>query len=577
MNRDLNELTSRQFDLVVIGAGIFGVCSAWDAAQRGLSVAIIERSDFGAATSANSYKIVHGGIRYIQHGDVFRLRQSSNERRIFLKIAPHLVRPLPIVIPTYGRGIKGKSALRAGMALYDLLTADRNRGIADPARRIPWGRILGRDEVLGLFPDLDRQGLTGAAQFCDGQMYNPPRLVLAVLQKAVEAGALAANYVEATGMLREGSRITGVRCRDALSGESFDVRGRVTLNAAGPYAERLLKRALGLDGLPGETYSRDACFVVPRTLLDDRRALALQAQTSDPDAILSRGARHLFVAPWRDYTVVGTWHKVHTDDPDAFTVTDEELQAFLDEVNAAYPALELTLDDVSIWNAGLVPFGENPRGAVNLRYGHRSLLIDHTKVNGLDNLVTLIGVRFTTGRWEALRAIDLVFRKLGIGPPPSRTDRTPVQGGEIEDWSDFLRRARAEYGQSLGEDVVSSLAHNLGSDFRRICSYVTERPELGARIGNTPTIKAQVVHAIRQEMAQTLGDVVFRRTDLASGGYPGRAALEECAEILRSERPLSVAELARQIEAVTSRFPERALRDADREATLRGHASPLDR
>ncbi len=576
MNRDLLELDSRRFDLVVIGAGIFGACAAWDAAQRGLSVAIVERSDFGAATSANSYKIVHGGIRYIQHGDLFRIRQSSNERRIFLKVAPHLVRPLPIVIPTYGRGIRGRTALRVGMGLYDVSTADRNRGIGDPERRIPWGRMLNRDEILGLFPGLDRQGLTGGAQFCDGQMYNPPRLVLAFLQKAVEAGALAANYLEATGMLREGERITGIRCRDALSGETVDVRGRVVLNAAGPYAEQLLERALGLDAVPAETYSRDACFVVPRTLLDDRCALALQGKTRDPDAILSRGARHLFVAPWRDYTLVGTWHKVYSGDPDQFTVTEEELQAFLDEVNDAYPAVELTLDDISICNAGLVPFGENPEGAVNLRYGHRSRLIDHSKAHGLDNLVTLIGVRFTTGRWEAAKAVDLVFKKLGLDLPPSRTDQMPVQGGEIENWSDFLKRACAEYGGYWGESVVTGLARNYGSGLRRICNYVTERPELGARIGETPTIKAQVVHAIRHEMAQTLGDVVFRRTDIASARYPGRQAIDECAEILRRERSLSSAEMTRQIEVVNSHFPPRALRDSDRPPPVRGRASPAD-
>lgn len=577
VNRNLSELSSRQFDLVVIGAGIFGVCAAWDAAQRGLSVAIVERSDFGAATSANSYKIVHGGIRYIQHGDLFRIRQSSNERRIFLKIAPHLVRPLPIVIPTYGRGIKGRAALRAGLAIYDVLTADRNRGIRDPARRIPWGRMLSRDDVLRLYPDLDRQRLTGAAELCDAQMYNPPRLVLAFLQKAVGAGALAANHLEATDLLREGTRITGVRCRDALSGESLDVRGRMTLNAAGPYAERLLQRALGLDDFPAETYSRDACFVVPRTLLDERRALALQGKTRDPDAILSRGARHLFVAPWRDYTLIGTWHKVYTADPDDFTVTDEELQAFLDEVNDAYPALDLTLDDISIWNAGLVPFGENPDGAVNLRYGHRSRLIDHSKVHGLDNLVTLIGVRFTTGRWEAVGAVDLVFRKLGADPPPSRTAQTPVQGGDIDDWSDLVQRAVAEHGRSLGEDVVRSLAHNYGSDFGRICAYVDENPDLGERIGDTPTIKAQVVHAVRHEMAHTLADVVFRRTDLATGRYPGRAALEQCARILHNERTLSEAEAARQLQVVTARFPARALSESDRRPAVPAHVSSRER
>ena len=185
MKRDLSRLADREFDLVVIGGGIFGACAAWDAAQRGLSVALIERGDFCGATSANHLKMVHGGIRYLQHGDIYRLRQSSGERRAFLRIAPHLVRPLPVVIPTYGNGMKGKTVLRLGMGVYDLLTADRNRGIADPARHIPPGSSIGRGDVLRMFPGLPTRGLTGAGVFCDGQIYNPPRLVFAILQSAV--------------------------------------------------------------------------------------------------------------------------------------------------------------------------------------------------------------------------------------------------------------------------------------------------------------------------------------------------------------------------------------------------------
>ncbi len=371
---------------MVIGGGIFGAFAALDAAQRGLSVALIERGDFGGATSANSYKIVHGGIRYLQHGDLFRIRQSSNERRVLLRIAPHLVHPLPIVVPTYGRGMRGKSALRVGMALYDALTLDRNRGIPDPSRRVPWGRGMSRSEVLERFPGLDPTNLTGGAVFCDGQMYNPPRLVLAVVQSAVRAGAVAANYVEATGFQRRGERVTAVIARDVLTGDELEIRAAAVLNAAGPYAERLLGRA-GLPLAPSGEYSRDACFVVPRQLLDPEYALAVQGQTRDPDAVLSRGERHLFIAPWREYTLIGVWHVVYTGDPDRFTVTDEELERFIAEVKAGYPSLDLSVDDVSIWNAGLVPFGRNPRDATDLRYGHRSRLVDHAQTDGLDNLI----------------------------------------------------------------------------------------------------------------------------------------------------------------------------------------------
>ena len=153
MIRKISALVEKEYDLVIVGGGIFGVCAAWDAVLRGLSVAIVEKRDFSHATSANHFKMVHGGIRYLQHGDIKRIRESSRERSAFLRIAPHLTRPLPIVIPTYGHGIKGKELLALGMMLYDLVTYDRNRGILEE-RKIPKGKLLSRQEVLKRFPGI---------------------------------------------------------------------------------------------------------------------------------------------------------------------------------------------------------------------------------------------------------------------------------------------------------------------------------------------------------------------------------------------------------------------------------------
>ena len=300
MQRDLDQIRDQTFDLVVIGGGIFGACAACDAAQRGLSVALVERGDFGGATSANSLKMVHGGIRYVQHLDIARVRHSAAERRTMLRVAPHLVHPLPIVIPTYGHGMKGKAALRIGMGLFDLMTLDANRGIEDAERKIPWCGSLGRTRTLEMYPGLPPDGLTGAALFSDAQMYNPCRLVLAFLQNAIEAGAVAVNHAEVTAFLRDGHAINGVAVRDGLTGEEFPVNARMVLNAAGPYAEKLLADAsVDLKLSRKITYSRDTAFVVKRRLNHPGNAIALQGTTSDPDARLGRGERHMFVAPWR--------------------------------------------------------------------------------------------------------------------------------------------------------------------------------------------------------------------------------------------------------------------------------------
>lgn len=558
MRRDIAALAEREFDLVVIGGGIYGVSVAWDATLRGLSVALLERGDFINATSANSFRIVHGGIRYLQHADVRRVRESSHERRTLLRVAPHLVEPLPIVIPTYGRGMQGRAALAAGFRLYDALTFDRNRGIRDPSRRIPAGRLLPRSEVLEHFPSIESPDLTGGALFHDGQMYNPTRLGFSFLRSAVERGATAANYIEALGLLTDGSRVFGVQARDNLGGDTFEVRAGVVVNAAGPWAEGILHRQ-GLEIEPG-TYSRDACFIVARPPAS-RFGLAVQGSTRDPDAIVSRNARHLFVVPWRDVTLVGVWHIVHREAPDDFTVTPEDLKAFIDEINEAYPALGLSSEDVAAWNAGLVLFGENEPGARHLSYGKRSRVIDHQAAHGITGLVTAIGVRWTTARTVADRVVRTALDQLGRTPRASETDFTPVFGGSIDDMAAFLSDLSADPPPSLdgaGPDVLYRLGRNYGSEVSRIAGYAANEPRGAQRLGRSSVLRAEVTHAVREEAAVRLGDVVFRRTDLGTAGDPGDDAIIETCEMMGAELGWSPERRERELADVRRVLAQRA-------------------
>jgi glycerol-3-phosphate dehydrogenase len=243
LKRTLPALTEREFDVLVIGGGAFGAAAAWDASLRGLNVALIDQADFGSGASAECFKMVHGGIRYLQHADIKRLRHSCNERSAMLRIAPHLVKPLPIVVPTFGLGRKGKAFLGAGMYLYDLLTVGRNAGITDQSRQIRMTHFLTRHELLQVFPELDQPSLSGGAIFADGQMYNAARLVLAFVKSAMRKGATVANYVRAKAFLWEGRAVRGVKAHDCVDGNEFDIRARLVLNAAGPWAEYLLADA----------------------------------------------------------------------------------------------------------------------------------------------------------------------------------------------------------------------------------------------------------------------------------------------------------------------------------------------
>lgn len=534
MKRDISALDGKEYDLVIVGGGIFGVCAAWDAALRGLSVAIVEKGDFAHATSANHFKMVHGGIRYLQHADVYRVRESSRERSALLRIAPHLVQPLPIVIPTYGHGIKGRVFLSAGMLIYDTLTFDRNRGI-QAERRIPKGRFISRQQVLELFPGTKAQGLTGGAVFCDGQVYSPSRLALSFLRSAVDKGADATNYVQATGLLQKGNRIIGVKARNVLTGDEFDIRGKIVLNTAGPWAHHFLKQALGLRLQPNPTFSRDLAFVVKRRITKNY-ALAFSTNTGDADTILDRGGRHLFAVPWRDYTLIGVWHVIFNRRPEEITVTEKELQVFIDEVNEAHPGFAVALDDISMINTGLTLFGEeNRQGRKKMSFGKRSMLIDHYKEHNVEGLITLIGVRATTARGMAEEALNLISNKLTGKFLRCETEMTPIYGGHIDSFEGLVSHAIGNSSSPLNARQTRALVQNYGTQYPRVLRYTKEDPTWIESLGDSTVLKAEVIHAVREEMAQKLADIVFRRTDLATGSHPGEDALQTCANLMASE------------------------------------------
>lgn len=536
MHRDLPELARREFDVLVVGGGAAGAAAAREAALRGYTTALIEREDFGAGASAHCFKVVHGGIRYIQHGDVRRLRSSCHERATFLRLAPHLVKPLPFVIPTYGHGRNSKWFLGAGMLLYDALSADRNLRTRDRDRRVRRTRFFSREETLALFPGVPEKGLTGAAAFEDGQMHNPPRLVLAFAAAAHQAGALIANHIEAERLIVRDGQVQGVAARDVLSGDRFDIRARVVINAAGPWAEGLLEGVSPLAARTPGTYSRDACFLINRRPTAPY-ALALQGATRDADAVLGRSARHMFLVPWRDRTLVGVWHSVVPRDPDAVGMSREELSAYIAEINACYPRFNLRESEVERVDFGLVPFGEKEQqGESRLSFGKQSRLIDHRAADGISGLVTSISVRYTVARRDAVRAVDCAARQLSKLAMPAKSASTPLPGGEIDNFAAFAREAERNRPSWLSPASSESLLANFGTHAHRVIAMADADPALRRCVPDTHVTLAEVACAVRDEMAQTLSDIVFRRTELGTGSHPGEAALKDVATFMQQLR-----------------------------------------
>lgn len=521
MRRDLRRLADEAYDLLIIGAGVYGAAMAWDAAQRGLKVALVDRGDIGSGTSFNNAKTVHGGIRSLQHGQYREMREYLRERRALARVAPHLVHPLPFLLPTSRKLTRHKAPLRAYFALYDLLTSDRNEGV-DPARHLPPTGLISRDECLRRHPAVDPADVTGAIVWHDCQMYSGDRVTLAYASSASRAGAAVANYVEAAALLTgrggaaggSGDRVIGATLRDTLTGETFDVRATLTVNATGPYSSELLSSLAAVRAVPAVVPALSVAMnVIVRPIARDC-AVGGSAQ-----------GRLFFLAPWRDVTIGGTSHEPYHGAATSLRVTAAEVQAFLDDLNTAFPGARIGLDDVRLLHRGLLPSHADSTGKGVTLLKH-SRVRDHRE-DGWSGLMSVVGVRYTTARHTAEQATDLAMRLLDRSPVASRTAITPLVGGDIDDYASFTRGASNErlsrlYGTERA-NVAAIAAEANSNDQSRVAQPI------GA---NCPVLGAEIVYAVREEMAVHLTDAVLRRTDAGSAGHPGSDALATAATLM---------------------------------------------
>src|SRR3982751_2273251 len=339
MTRDLDQLTGRTFDVLVVGGGIYGLAIAYDAAQRGLSVALVEGRDFGSGSSLNHLRTIHGGLLYLQSLDVARARESVRERRTLARIAPHAVRPVPFAVPLYRSLVRNKWIMRAGFLLDRAIGAGRNRGVA-ASQHLRAGRVVGRANAIQHFPGLRRQGLTGAAVYYDYVTTEADRLTFSYAIAAAEHGAIVLNYVEAVAPLVENGRVVGVSARDVLGTTSMNIAARVTVNATGARVDRLLQ-PLGL-----------------ATAIPMLKAMNLVTRRDAGEEALGgrvAAGRYLFLVPWRERALFGTWESDLPCDPDDTSVAERDVASFIAELNQAFPALDLTLADVTLVHRGVVP------------------------------------------------------------------------------------------------------------------------------------------------------------------------------------------------------------------------------
>jgi glycerol-3-phosphate dehydrogenase len=519
MARDLRPLAEHRFDLLVVGAGFYGATAAWDAAQRGLSVALIDRDDFGAATSFNSLKTLHGGLRSLQALNLKQMRLFIRERRALARVVPHLVERLPFCVPTYGDPRRSALLMRVALGINDVVASDKHAGLADPAHHLPPGRVVSRDEALEMNPLVDPDGITGAAVWHDYQMRNAERVTYAFVASTAATGAVVANYVGATGTIVEDGTIVGVTAEDRLTGAPFAIRARVVLNAAGPWAGEFLRR------LPGGGPPSPAPKLSRAMNLVTRKVTRTHACGGLVDG------RFLFYVPWRDVSILGTSHDVHAGDADGLRVTEADLEAFLADGRAAFPRAGLRREDVRLVHRGLLPMIDGHGHKVALL--RESTVIDHA-AQGAPGLISIFGVRYTTARHTGREAADAVFRRLGVHtPPPSRSAETPVGGGDIPPLGAFLAQVRAHEVPQTTPDVRARLALTYGSAWTRVARRMAAEPALAAPLGALCAVtRAEIADAVEHEQAVTLSDALLRRTEAGTAGHPGPQVATNAAHVM---------------------------------------------
>lgn len=485
-------MAAEPVDVLVIGGGITGAGIARDAALRGFRTAVVDKGDLGGGTSSLSSRLIHGGIRYLEEGDFRLVFEASHERRVLLGIAPHLVHPLPFLFPVY-RGARVPAwKLRAGMWLYDLLAAFHN---------VKWHRWLGRKATQRLEPGLRDKELKGAALYYDAQA-DDARLVIATMRSAAQAGALVANYAEATALLKPDGRVGGATVRDGLTGRASTIRALVVVNAAGPWVDRVRS----LDDAGAEPLLRPTKGVhvaVPRKRIGHTHAVTL---TSPIDG------RVMFVLPWDDLSYIGTTDSDDDASPDEVRATADDVVYLLRSANAFFPHARLSPADVVASWAGLRPL-LRPARDVTASAASR----EHRVVDSPSGLVTIAGGKLTTYRVMARDVVDRVaarLRELDGRPRAPRvpTDRLPLPGGETADLAGFVKAAM---DRGASERTARHLVARYGSEAAAVLNLVDRDRALGRPIvAGRPALWAEVAHAVEREMVVRLSDVLVRRLHL---------------------------------------------------------------
>ncbi len=514
--------TVPEYDLLIIGGGINGAGIARDAAIRGLSVILLEKNDFGSGTTSFSSRLIHGGLRYLEYAEINLVYESLHERGYLRKIASHLVKRIRINIPIYDRSKRGPTLIRLGMIAYDLLSIRKT---------LPRHRMLNRDELLREEPGLNAEGLRAGAQYYDAQVTFAERLVLENIIAAEEAGAVVKNYCPVDMIGPHDGAAMNVAYVDEESGEKSRVKGRLVINASGPWVDRVLQTTgTKTRRLMGGT--KGSHIVVGDFNGAPSDAFYVEAAAD---------GRPFFIIPWNGQFLIGTTDIRYGRDPDNARASPREIQYLLDETNRVFPEADLTTGDIHFAYAGVRPLPrirKGPESAITRKH----IIKRHRQP--LRGIISIIGGKLTTFRNLAEQTVDRVDRKLNAGLPPCSTASTPLPGAIGIDEA----REKLEDYAGLSENGRERILSIYGGRAVLILELAASDPALSKVIGSEKcALAAEVVFAIRNEFAKNLTDLMHRRLMLGLSADQGEEVVETVAAIASSEFGWDEEELQNQL------------------------------
>jgi len=543
MKRFIENHTGETFDLIIVGGGITGAAVAYDAAGRGFSVALLEKKDYGWATSAATSKLIHGGLRYLQNLELGLVRESLRERLILENIAPNLVYPIPFLVPGYGDAKRNKWLLRAGLTLYDLLSFDRNK-TWDAGKYIPHHAWLSRDEIINLEPEVRAEGMTGGSIYHDCQSLYPERLTLAFIKSAIKNGAKTANYAKVVDFLfSKENKVEGVRVEDQLTGMQTDIKGSLVINCGGPWAD-IIRNLADKSGGKHQIKRSEGIHILTKKF-----------KTRHAVVMWTPSGRHFFTIPWRGCQLTGTTDMDYEGNPDDYQVSKKSIKGLIQDTNDSIGDGHLSYSDVTHAWGGLRPLvDDQTEGTYE---SSRKYEIYDNSTDGMDGLITVEGGKYTTSRHLAESVLKMVENKLHRTPKTAITDKMFLAGCEIKNMTEFMTELKTAY-PDFSPETLHFLGANYGTEASKLLDISRQHPEYGEMICEDGQILASVIYAVRNESARTLEDIVMRRTGVGNIGHPGQDRLEKIAAIAQKELGWDNERVAEELARVDSllRLPE---------------------